>query len=172
MLSKTLPFGDASKFIFRDKEWFKDADIDIVSDGVYAIHTDIKKVAMQRGEAIKYDKLLIATGGNPRKLDIAGSDANHIYYLRSAADQAKIKDRASEIKDGVVVIGGGFIGQESAASLALKYKNEFQVHMVSSMENPMEKVFGKEVGEMLTWKNNEYKVKMHMKKKVTEIVKN
>jgi 3-phenylpropionate/trans-cinnamate dioxygenase ferredoxin reductase subunit len=81
-----LTTGNPEKFVFRDAEWFKNADIDVINDSVYAIHSDIKKLAMQKGEAISYDKLLIATGVKPRQIDVPGKDANHIYYLKFAAD--------------------------------------------------------------------------------------
>jgi hypothetical protein len=42
MLSKTLPFGDPKKFVMRNEEWLKEADIDVVYDTVYSIHTDSK----------------------------------------------------------------------------------------------------------------------------------
>jgi NAD(P)H-nitrite reductase large subunit len=98
MLTKQLAVADAEKLQLRDKEWFKEADIDMVHDRVYSIHTDIKKLAMERGEAIAYDKLLIATGGSAKKSTIPGADARNVFYLRSAADQAKIKARANEVK--------------------------------------------------------------------------
>lgn len=67
LLTKTLPFGDAKKFVLRDEAFLKNADIDIVKDSVYSIHTDKKKVTLNSGEPIDYDKLLIATGGQPNK---------------------------------------------------------------------------------------------------------
>jgi NAD(P)H-nitrite reductase large subunit len=67
LLTKTLPFGDATKFILRDHIFLKNADIDIVKDSVYSIHTDKKKITLERGQPIDYDKLLIASGGQVRK---------------------------------------------------------------------------------------------------------
>ena len=64
LLTKTLPFGDATKFILRDHIFLKNADIDIVKD---SIHTDKKKITLERGQPIDYDKLLIASGGQVRK---------------------------------------------------------------------------------------------------------
>lgn len=64
-----------------------------------------------------YDKILIATGGNPRKLKVPGADANHVYELRNAADMKKIQEKAKTVNNAIVVVGGGFIGSESAASL-------------------------------------------------------
>jgi len=49
VLSKTLPFGDASKLQLRDGDWLKDADIDVVQDSIYSIHTATKQVTFARG---------------------------------------------------------------------------------------------------------------------------
>jgi NADPH-dependent 2,4-dienoyl-CoA reductase/sulfur reductase-like enzyme len=78
---------------------------------------------MSRGKAIPYDKVLIATGGTARKPAIKGADAKHVYYLRNAKDALKIQEKAKSVTSAIVVVGGGFIGSESAASLAMKYKD-------------------------------------------------
>ena len=70
-----------------------------------------------------YDKLVIATGGTARKPPIPGIDSEFVYFLRSAKDQEKIKERAKEVKSGVAIIGSGFIGSEAAAALKMKYKD-------------------------------------------------
>lgn len=49
LLTKTLPFGDANKFVLRDQTFLDGADIDVKYDTVYAIHTDKKKVTFARG---------------------------------------------------------------------------------------------------------------------------
>jgi NADH dehydrogenase FAD-containing subunit len=48
LLTKTLPFGDATKFVLRDQAFLDGADIDVINDSVYAIHTDKKKVTFGR----------------------------------------------------------------------------------------------------------------------------
>jgi len=121
LMTKQLTEVTAQGLTLRDKQWFQDAEIDMVHDKVYSIHPDIKKLAMEHGEAISYDKLLIATGGSVRKTTLPGADAHNVFYLRTSEDQAAIKARAEEIKDGVAVIGAGFIGTETASALVLKY---------------------------------------------------
>jgi len=49
LLTKTLPTGDASKFALRGEDFLKGADIDIINDQCYSIHTDKKKVTLARG---------------------------------------------------------------------------------------------------------------------------
>lgn len=99
------------------------ADIDVIYDSVYAIHTDKKKVTFAKGQPMDYDKLVVATGGTARKPPIKGIESEHVYFLRSAKDQEKIKERAKDIKEGVAIIGSGFIGSEAAAALKMQYKD-------------------------------------------------
>ncbi len=65
-----------------------------------------------QGGEIRYEKLLLATGGRPRELP----DAEGVVYFRTLDDYRLLRERAGGGKD-VVVIGGGFIGSELAASL-------------------------------------------------------
>jgi pyruvate/2-oxoglutarate dehydrogenase complex dihydrolipoamide dehydrogenase (E3) component len=87
LLSKALPVGDSNKFTLRCKGFMKRADIDIIEDRVYSIHTDVKKVTFARkGDPMDYDKILIATGGEPRKPDVKGVKAKNVFVLRSNTD--------------------------------------------------------------------------------------
>lgn len=143
LLTKTLPFGDAKKFALRDQGFLDSADIDIVYDRVWSIHADTKQITLARGKAMKYDKLCIATGGEPKKAEIKGADTKYVFTLRTAADQEKIKERAAEVKQGVAIIGSSFIGSESAAALKMKYKDKFEVHLIDELEQPLEQALGK-----------------------------
>jgi NADPH-dependent 2,4-dienoyl-CoA reductase/sulfur reductase-like enzyme len=82
-----------------------------------------KKIIMDDGTAIKFDRLLLATGGSPRTLPF-GED--EIVYYRSVTDYEHIRERA-RAGDEIAVIGGGFIGSELSAGLAM---NNHPVHMI------------------------------------------
>jgi apoptosis-inducing factor 3 len=138
---------------------------------VYAIHTDKKKITFARGQPMNYDKILIATGGTARKPPIPGIDSKFVYFLRSAKDQEKIKERAKKVKTGIAIIGSGFIGSESAAALKMKYKDAFEVHMIGMEEYPLELALGKKVGSMIAKEHTDAGVKLYMKNGVKEIVK-
>ena len=70
---------------------------------------------LNSGDSLKYDHLIIATGGRPRTLTIPGSDAENVFVLRSPSDANRIQT----LSDGknVVIIGSSFIGMEVAAAL-------------------------------------------------------
>ena len=85
MLSKVMSDKAEPNFL-RDEEFLKSADIDIVLDKLYSIRPDLKKIALVRGKPMSYDKLLIATGGEPAKPPISGIDAKQVYHLRNHGD--------------------------------------------------------------------------------------
>jgi 3-phenylpropionate/trans-cinnamate dioxygenase ferredoxin reductase component len=77
---------------------------------------DLKQVSLENGETIEYEKLLIATGSEIKRLSVAGHDLENIFYLRSIKQSDHIREQAENAKHAVV-IGGGYIGTETAASL-------------------------------------------------------
>lgn len=82
-----------------------------------------KTVADNRGQVYAYEKLLLATGGTPRRLAFAGEE---VIYFRTLDDYLRLRERAQP-GTAVAVIGGGFIGSEIAAALAM---NDCQVTMI------------------------------------------
>lgn len=83
---------------------------------VYNVNPNEKKVICADGTKIHYDKLCVATGSTVNKPDVKGIKAKNIYFLRTADDMNKIKEKLTPGKK-VVVIGSGFIANEVAASL-------------------------------------------------------
>jgi len=116
-----------------------------------------------------YDKILIAVGGNANKVPIPGIDGKNVFLLRTAADQEKIKKQAAESKTGVIIVGSGFIGSESAAALKKEYKGNLKVSMIGGEEFPLELCLGKEVGRMMHQQHTSNGVNLHMKAMVKQI---
>ena len=80
-----------------------------------AIDRSAKTVSLADGKKIPYDRLLIATGAEPRKLSLAGSE--RALLLRDIGDSVRIRNEFSEGRN-IAIIGGGFIGLELASSAA------------------------------------------------------
>lgn len=95
---------------------FDELDIRLISgDGASLIDRSGRIVELNSGLQIPYEKLLLATGANPRKLAVNGSGAEELLYLRKFTDALKIRERLQP-GNHLVIIGGGFIGLEVAAS--------------------------------------------------------
>ena len=80
-----------------------------------AIDRSAKTVSLADGKKIPYDRLLIATGAEPRKLSLSGSE--RALLLRDIGDSVRIRNEFSEGRN-IAIIGGGFIGLELASSAA------------------------------------------------------
>lgn len=87
-----------------------------LSTRVTAIDTDNKQVHLDSGETLCFDKLALCTGARARRLPIPGADLNAIHYLRTMDDVKGIQASSVAAKNAVI-IGGGYIGLETAASL-------------------------------------------------------
>ena len=99
--------------------WYARRSIELLTDArVAAIHPDTRRVTFADGAIVAYDRCLLATGAEPRRLSIPGAEL--AMMLRTATDARRIRTAATAAAHGapVVVIGGGFIGLEVASGLA------------------------------------------------------
>ena len=81
---------------------------------VVSIDRDAKTVALKDGEAIGYNRLILATGSNPVMLPIPGIDKKNVFFVRKDTDYLRKLSDAVEKARHILVIGGGFIGVEFA----------------------------------------------------------
>ena len=118
-LSKQLWLGknEVSDIFVHDRAYFERADVELASgERVIEIHPDEKTIVTDRGRSERNGKLLLATGGTPRRLQIPGAEAEGVYYFRTLDDYVELS-REPEGKS-ILVVGGGFIGAEIAAALS------------------------------------------------------
>jgi len=102
--------------ILRDDAFFKLKQIDLILETrVHAIDRHARQLSINGNTKLDFDKLFIGTGSHARRLTLPGSDLDGVCYLRSIQDAIDLKDRL-RIAAEIVVIGGGFIGLEVAAS--------------------------------------------------------
>jgi NADPH-dependent 2,4-dienoyl-CoA reductase/sulfur reductase-like enzyme/nitrite reductase/ring-hydroxylating ferredoxin subunit len=151
VLSKFVPSGDMKI----------DAVPPLLPDGFFEqhqierLHAHATRLDAQRREIefdgkplLRYDAALIATGGTPKMPPLRGSEDpvlnERLLLLRNRADAARLAELAAQAKHAVV-LGGGFIGLEVAASLR---KRKLRVTVVSPASVPFEKQFGAELGRI------------------------
>jgi 3-phenylpropionate/trans-cinnamate dioxygenase ferredoxin reductase subunit len=70
----------------------------------------------ERGVEHGYERLLLATGGRPRRLVVSGAEVEEVHYFRNLEDYLYLKRRLDRFEH-VLVVGGGFVGAELAAAL-------------------------------------------------------
>ena len=133
---------------------------------VALIDTKARNVVLAGGEAIPYDRLLLATGAEPVHLPIPGADQPHVHVLRSLADSRAIIASAKGARRAIVV-GASFIGLEAAAALRAR---DIEVHVVGLEQRPMERVLGPELGDFVRALHEEHGVIFHLGDTVTAIV--
>ena len=117
-LSKGYLLGSDSRdsVYVHAAEWYAEHGVDL-REGVTvtAIDRGARTLATSSGAQVSYDKLLLATGASPRRLDFPGSDREEVLYLRTIADSDRLRS-AFQPGTRVVVAGAGWIGLETAAA--------------------------------------------------------
>ncbi|GAB1856157.1 FAD-dependent oxidoreductase [Flavobacteriaceae bacterium MHTCC 0001] len=121
-LSKAYLTSDdgLDKNLLKSAEAYEKENITLnLGVGVKGINRVEKKITLQDGDVVSYNKLILATGARPIIPPIPGIDtAKNLFPLRTATDVTNIKNCVNELSSkNVVVIGGGYIGLETAASL-------------------------------------------------------
>lgn len=125
-VSESMQLRTTSFHMVRDETFFdevKGVDVQTRTQAV-AIDREAKTVLVERldsgdREELAYDKLVIATGGSPRALDLPGENLEGVHYVSSLADAVAIREAVTRgLVERAVVVGAGFIGLEMAEALS------------------------------------------------------
>ena len=143
-LSKDYLAGakNAEQILIRPATIYNKCDIGITM-GVTAATIDRrnKQLQLEDGMTMDYDKLVLTTGARVRKIDIPGVDLDGVFYLRDLNDAQQIKLFTGDNKRAVI-IGGGYIGLETASALR---KLGMQVTVLEAMPRILQRVTAPEV---------------------------
>ncbi len=169
-LTKQLWFGKkgVGDIFVHDMKWFQDFQVD-VKLGMRAIRLNPanKTVTTENNDEYQYEKLLLATGGTPRVLDIEGGSIEDIYYYRRLDDYMKLKAQIWQDAE-VLVIGGGFIGSEISAALNV---SKADVTMLVKEKHISERIFPKDLAIAIMRKYLDRGIKIITEERPASILK-
>ena len=160
-LSKDYLAGTAPEewLWLRGDDWYRDMRVDLrLSTEVSRVDAAARTVHCAPGESFPFDRLLIATGAEPNRLNVPGFDGPNVHTLRTVADARAI---AAQAKPGAraVIIGASFIALETAAALR---QRSVDVDVVSVEEVPLVHVFGQELGRDIQALHEANGVRFHL----------
>ena len=164
-LSKEYLRGEDSveRMLVRPPAWYAEQDVEARFETIVTqLDVAERAVVLSGGERIRFDALLVCTGGRNRKLDAPGAELPGVLDLRDLADA----DRLREAVAGgarVACVGMGFIGAEVAASLRTM---GCEVTVVEVFETALYRAVGGDVGRVLEASHRDHGVTMHFNDRV------
>ncbi|WIY53911.1 FAD-dependent oxidoreductase [Devosia sp. YIM 151766] len=167
-LSKDYLAGNAPAewMPLKPEAFYREKTIDLrLGVSVASIDGTARKVVLDDGQVLAFDRLLIATGAEPVRPPIPGADLAHVFTLRSFSDGRALA-AATEKAKSAVVLGSGFIGLETAAALRMR---GLEVHVVSRDARPLEKLLGPALGDVIAALHEDHGVKFHMQTSIRAI---
>lgn len=154
-LSKGFLLGqqELQEAFVHPPDWYREQSIDLrLGCAVTGLELDDRSVRLSSGERLRYDKVLLATGARPRRVDLAGA-----HYLRDIGDSTELKARLIPGAH-VVILGAGWIGLEVAAAART---HGAQVTVVEMDSLPLRRVLGDEVASFYRDLHLSHDVKFH-----------
>ena len=131
------------KVYVHEEDFYAEHDIELrLGRSAVRLDTSTSELELDDGDRLRYDRLLLATGAEPRRLSIPGADLGGVFYLRSVEDSDALRERLDR-GGSVVVVGAGWIGAEVAASAR---QRGLEVTVVEPASVPLERVLGAELG--------------------------
>ncbi|MER6477310.1 NAD(P)/FAD-dependent oxidoreductase [Streptomyces filamentosus] len=171
-LSKDHLLGkkDRESALVHEPAWYAAHDVELrLGQTVTAVDRDAHTVRLGDGTVIRYDKLLLATGSEPRRLDVPGTGLAGVHHLRRLSHSERLRDELKVLgRDNghLVIAGAGWIGLEVAAA-ARTYGAE--VTVVEYEPTALHRVLGPELGQLFADLHTEHGVRFHFGARVTEI---
>ena len=143
-LSKAFLQGEleADRLFLRPPAFYEQQKIELkTGHRVVAIDRAAKSISTAAGENLSYDRLLLATGAPPRRLNCLGADLPGVHYLRTIADSLALRPALAS-GGRLVIVGAGYIGLEVAASAR---KAGLEVTVLEVADRVLARVAGKEI---------------------------
>lgn len=144
-LSKAMLSGDVatSELMLKPESWYRENDVDwLPGKRVVEVDAQSRLVRLQDGSSITFDKALIATGGSPRKIEALRHE--RVVFLRKIEDALQLHSLLGSGAQ-LVIVGGGFIGCEVAATMS---RRGVSVTIIEPLAGPMEMALGADISAL------------------------
>ncbi|HEX3518251.1 MAG TPA: FAD-dependent oxidoreductase [Solirubrobacteraceae bacterium] len=146
--------------LFRPGEWWAEQQIELLTrTSVTALDLQARTAKLSSKEEVEFDKALVATGANVRRLNVDGCDLEQIHYLRTLGNADTIRAGVENAQE-IVLIGGSYIGCEVAASLTMMGKH---CTIVMQEQHTLERGFGAAAGRFFQELLESHGVTVHAK---------
>ena len=145
--------------LFRPDDWWDEQQIELlIRTTVTALDLGRRTASLSSGDEVRFDRALVATGADVRRLQVEGRGVDGIHYLRTFANSNGIQADADEAEN-VVLIGGSYIATEVAASLVASRGKRCTIVMLEDVT--LERNFGQVVGGFFQGVLEEHGIEVH-----------
>jgi 3-phenylpropionate/trans-cinnamate dioxygenase ferredoxin reductase component len=159
--------ADRESIYVNPEPWYTEHGVELrLNDAVTSLDPAARTVITAGGAQLRYDKLLLATGSKPRRLNVPGADLEGVYYLRNVEDSDRIKIEFARAKR-VVIIGAGWIGLETAAAARAA---GLDVTLLVSGDMPLQRVLGPEVAPIFAELHRSHGVDLRYRTTAAELI--
>jgi 3-phenylpropionate/trans-cinnamate dioxygenase ferredoxin reductase subunit len=132
---------------------------------VVAIDRKQAAVLLEDGTLVPYDKLALATGSRATRLEAPGADDDRLFYIRTFKDVERLKARL-KVSRRILIVGGGFIGLEAAATLASRHE---EVTLLAAYERLIPRVLTEPLSRFLLGRHLARGVSIHLNARVASM---
>jgi 3-phenylpropionate/trans-cinnamate dioxygenase ferredoxin reductase component len=159
--------SDREKTFVHEQTFYEDQQIELLTEvTVTAIDPGGSRVTLADGRELGFDRLLLATGAEPRHITVRGAQLEGVHYLRSLADCDRLRARLGT-GGRVAVVGAGWIGSEFAASAR---QLGLEVTVIDPHSLPNERIFGDQVASFYRDVHAEHGVELLLGESVESFV--
>src|SRR5581483_6357143 len=143
--------------LFRPPDWYREQNVEALTRvSVTGMDAQARRLKLSNGDEVGFDKALLATGANVRRLNVPGCELEGIHYLRTFGNSDAIREDAAGKR--VVLIGGSYIGSEVAASLT-ELGSSCSLVMMESVV--LSRGFGEQAGRFFEDRLREHGIQIH-----------
>lgn len=167
-LSKAFVTGkqDQARLLLRPESFYSSHQIELLAgEKIAAIDRAGKTIQLESGRKVHYGKLILALGGRNRRLRLTGAELEGVCYLRTLGEAVELKQRLEHAQH-LVVIGGGFVGLEIAASARSLGK---AVTVLEALPRLMARAVGATISEFVRAAHAAHGAQIILQTQVTEL---